>query len=199
MKSRAMFVVVAMIGVLVVGSGVALAASITCAATPCVGTPDPDTMQGTNNPEKIQALAANDRVIAGGANDVIYGDEGNDIAEGDPGNDTIYGGPGGDGSADGTDFANTKNLEGAEDSDTIYGGGGSDLIDAGENDVPLQFTTEPVDKSYGGGGNDQIYAADGNKDIIRCGKGRDVAFIDEEIDANIKGCETKFFVVRVPR
>ena len=189
---------VAMVGILIVGSGVALAASITCAANPCLGTPDPDVIHGTNNPEKIKALAANDRVIAWGANDEIYGDEGNDVVNGDPGNDTIYGGPDGDGSAEGTAFTDL-NLEGGNDSDTVYGGGGADLIDAAANDDSYESAAEPVDKSYGGRGNDIIYAADGNVDVINCGRGtKDVAYIDEEIDANIKGCETKFIVVRLP-
>jgi Ca2+-binding RTX toxin-like protein len=192
-----MLLVVAMMGTLVVGSGVALAADVLCTANPCLGTPDPDSMEGTNNPEKIKALAGDDRVIAWGANDVIYGDEGNDIVEGDPGNDTIYGGPDGDGSADAGDTFADTNLEGGNDSDTVYGGGGADLIDAAANDEPYESAAEPLDKSYGGRGNDQIYAADGNKDIINCG--RDVAFIDEEIDTNIKGCELKLIVVRVPR
>ena len=198
MRKRTILLLVAMVGALVVGSGVALAASIACTANPCLGTPAHDSLEGTNNPEKIKALAGDDRVIAWGANDVIYGDEGNDIVEGDPGNDTIYGGPDGDGSADSSSFADT-NLEGGNDSDTVYGGGGADVIDAAANDEPYESAAEPVDKSYGGRGNDAIYAADGNKDIINCGRGKDVAFIDEEIDANIKGCETKFFVVRVPR
>jgi Ca2+-binding RTX toxin-like protein len=197
MRKRAILLLVAMVGVLVVGSGVALAASIACTANPCLGTPEADSIDGSNNPERIKALAGNDSVIAWGANDEIYGDEGNDVVNGDPGNDTIYGGPDGDGSVQGTAFTDL-NLEGGNDSDTVYGGGGADLIDAAANDEPYESAAEPVDRSYGGRGNDQIYAADGNKDIINCGKGRDVAFIDEEIDANIKGCETKFFVVRLP-
>ena len=108
------------------------------------------------------------------------------------GNDTIYGGPDGDGSALGTSFGFFK-LEGEEDSDTVYGGGGNDYIDAAANDKPGAFsTTAPVDSSYGGGANDRIYAADGNVDIISCGKGkRDVTIFDKGIDTNIRGCEMK--------
>ena len=178
-----------MVGALVVGSGVALAASITCATSPCLGTPNSDNIEGTSNAEEIRALAGDDFVGRSGGNDEIYGDEGNDSADGLQGNDTVYGGPDDDGN--GPEFA-VINLEGGEDSDTIYGGGGNDFIDAAANDNSAEFTTEPVDRSYGGRGNDAIFAADGNKDIINCGRGkRDVAIFDEGIDTSIKGCEEK--------
>ena len=189
MRRRAMLVVVAMVGALVVGSGATLAADVLCAANPCVGTRGPDVIGGTDSAETIKASAGNDTVLARGENDLVYGGEGNDLVDGWPGIDVIYGGPDGDGSAQGTDFS-ARNLEGGEDSDFVYGGGGNDLIDAAAHDLPGQIGTAPVDSSFGGRGNDQIYAKDGNVDIIDCGRGKgDVAYIDE-IDTNVKGCET---------
>ena len=198
MRKRAMLVLVAMVGALVVGSGVALATTIDRTTNPCLGTPEPESIFGSNNPEEIKALAGNDFVFSNNGNDVIYGDEGNDTVGARYGNDTIYGGPDGDGSALGTKFGQF-NLEGEEDSDMVYGGGGNDYIDAAANDKPGAFsTTAPVDSSYGGGGNDRIFAADGNEDIINCGKGtRDVAFIDASVDTNIKGCERKIKIAQV--
>src|SRR5215213_8915846 len=180
-RRRAMLMLVAMVGALVVGSGVALAATtINCTSNPCLGTSGANVLNGTPNPEIMRALA------------------GNDLVKGFGGSDEMYGGDGGDGSADGTDFTNTDitNLEGAEDSDKVYGEGGADYIDAASNDKPLESQTPPVDRSFGGPGNDRIYAVDGNEDIIRCGAGaNDRARIDAE-DNDITGCET--IIIEVP-
>ena len=193
-----MLVLVAMVGAFVVGSGVALAATIDCTTNPCLGTSEPENIFGTSSPEEIRALAGDDFILPNNGNDVIYGDEGNDTVMALYGNDTIYGGPDGDGSAIGTS-SGYSNLEGEEDSDIVYGGGGNDYIDAAANDKPGAFsTTAPVDSSYGGGGNDRIYAADGNMDIINCGKGkRDVAFIDVSVDTSIRSCERKIKISQV--
>ena len=191
MRRRVVLVVAAVVGTLVVGSGVALAANITCGVNPCLGTNDPDTITGNSNYNEVYAAAGNDVVYAYGAGDTVFGDEGNDIVDGYPGQDVIYGGPDGDGSASGTSFSETLNLEGGEDSDVVRGGGGPDFIDAAEHDSPDEFpTTQPVDYSYGGGGNDRIKTVDGNEDIIDCGKGTsDVARIDKKID-DVTHCET---------
>src|SRR5215212_1348986 len=198
-RRRAMLMLVAMVGALVVGSGVALAATtINCTSNPCLGTSGANVLNGTPNPEIMRALAGNDLVKGFGGSDEMYGGDGNDLADGFGGNDTIYGGDDGDGSADGTDFTNTDitNLEGAEDSDIVYGEGGADYIDAASNDKPLESQTPPVDRSFGGPGNDRIYAVDGNEDIIRCGAGaNDRARIDAE-DNDITGCET--IIIEVP-
>jgi Ca2+-binding RTX toxin-like protein len=183
-----MLLVVAMGMALVVGSGVALAADVLCAANPRPGTRGPDVIEGTDAAETIKASAGSDAVVARGENDLVYGEEGNDVIDGWPGIDVIYGGPDGDGSAQGTDFS-ARVLEGGEGSDLVYGGRGNDFIDAAAHDLPDPGTTSPLDSSFGGGGNDRIFAKDGNVDVIDCGRGKDIAYIDE-IDTNIKGCET---------
>ena len=73
MRRRAIKLVVAMVEALVVGSGVALAAAITCGANPCLGTDDPDFLLGTNAAEEIRALAGNDDVAAQYGNDTVNG------------------------------------------------------------------------------------------------------------------------------
>lgn len=166
MRRKAMLVLVAISAALVVGSGVALAATFTCTTDPCVGTPDPDVITGTPDPEEIQAL------------------EGNDLVDANAGDDTVYGGPDGDGSAQGT-ARDDLNLEGAGGSDTVLGQGGDDVIDADTNDTSGSF-----DRSVGGANDDLIYAVDGNEDSVNCGAGRgDVARIDKRIDS-AKECET---------
>lgn len=43
------------------------------------------------------------------------------------------------------------------------------------------------DTLSGGPGNDTIHARDGHRDVIDCGPGRDVAFVDP-VDL-VRGCE----------
>ncbi|HEV7134588.1 MAG TPA: hypothetical protein VGN27_12745 [Gaiellaceae bacterium] len=70
--------------------------------------------------------------------------------------------------------------------DTILGGAGDDHLDGGPgNDV---ITGGPgADVILGGPGSDTIYAADGERDIIDCGPGRDRAVVDS-VDI-VKNCE----------
>jgi Ca2+-binding RTX toxin-like protein len=192
MRRRAMILLIAMVGALVVGSGVALAATtVTCTSNPCPGTTGADVINGTPDPETINALAGNDLVKGFGGSDETYGGDGNDLVDGFGGNDTIYGGRNGDGSAQGTDFSNVDitNLEGAEDSDKVYGGGGPDYIDAAAHDDPLESQTPPIDSSFGGSGNDRIFAADGNEDIIDCGTGTGDRVLMDPIDTQ-RNCES---------
>jgi Tol biopolymer transport system component len=58
-------------------------------------------------------------------------------------------------------------LGGAGD-DRIYGGPGNDVITGGSG----------ADHLYGGPGSDTIYAADGERDFVDCGPGRDRAVVD---------------------
>src|SRR5262249_41779824 len=68
-------------------------------------------------------------------------------------------------------------LGGAGD-DRIFGGPGNDVITGGSG----------ADHLYGGPGSDTIYAADGERDIIDCGSGRDRAVVDVGID-KVVNCE----------
>jgi Ca2+-binding RTX toxin-like protein len=68
-------------------------------------------------------------------------------------------------------------LGGAGD-DRIYGGPGNDVITGGAGE----------DHLYGGPGSDTIYAADGERDIIDCGPGRDRAVVDLGVDKTVN-CE----------
>jgi hypothetical protein len=70
--------------------------------------------------------------------------------------------------------------------DTLLGGRGDDRIGGGDgNDL---LTGGPgVDVLSGGAGSDTIYAADGERDIVNCGDGRDRAVVDS-VDV-VKNCE----------
>jgi Ca2+-binding RTX toxin-like protein len=59
-------------------------------------------------------------------------------------------------------------LIGGAGDDTIYGGAGNDVITGGAG----------ADKVYGGPGSDTILAADGERDTVDCGTGRDRVVAD---------------------
>jgi Ca2+-binding RTX toxin-like protein len=59
-------------------------------------------------------------------------------------------------------------LFGGIGNDVLYGGAGSDRL-------------------YGGPGNDTLRARDGQRDVVDCGPGRDIAYVDR-ID-RVSACE----------
>ena len=68
-------------------------------------------------------------------------------------------------------------LNGGAGADTIYGHGGNDRLDGnGGNDT--LHGGHGADALVGAGGNDTIFAADGERDAITCGSGRDSAKVD---------------------
>jgi metallophosphoesterase (TIGR03767 family) len=110
--------------------------------------------------------SGNDTITGTARDDRIAGLRGSDRIRGLAGNDCIDGNRGKD------------KLFGGIDNDLIRGGGGRDVIklDAGQ------------DRAIGGRGRDKIDARDGERDEVRCGKGRDFAKADK-VDV-VKGCET---------
>jgi len=70
--------------------------------------------------------------------------------------------------------------------DTLLGGAGDDrLVGGAGNDVLIGGPG--ADVLLGGPGSDTIYAADGERDIVDCGPGRDRAVVDA-VDI-VKNCE----------
>ena len=92
--------------------------------------------------------------------DVRYGHEHRDTFFGRAGNDELYGRRGPD------------TLFGQRGRDLLSGGSGPDILDGGRG----------VDSLYGGYGDDVILAQDGNLDVIVCGPGRDIAWVDRAAD-----------------
>jgi len=200
-------------------SGVALAITKNCVAgaDDCVGTNNPDTLNGSDVDDWIYGLSGDDK---------LYGNAGDDPIRGGKGNDTIRGGGG-------ADFV-AYDLQGE---DKIYGGGGADflvddsqrcapdcvgdrnLLDGGEGNDYLQGHN----KLFGGPGNDEIYgvfvyggnrvmrgglgtdvirssgsaadtiyAQDGERDEISCGAKTDTVYFDAGIDSvNPANCERR--------
>lgn len=92
-----------MASAVMLASGIALAATIDCAATDregfCEGTPEDDSMIGTNAAERIWSYGGNDRLYGGKGADRLEGFGGRDLLNGGPNDnirDRIIGGPGDD-------------------------------------------------------------------------------------------------------
>jgi hypothetical protein len=97
------------------------------------------------------------RTLAGGARA--------DRLVGTSGADLLYGEGGND------------TLLGGRGNDVLFGGRGADVLDGGRG----------LDRLYGGPGNDLVKARDGARDVVDCGPGRDLAFVDR-LDRT-SGCE----------
>jgi RTX calcium-binding nonapeptide repeat (4 copies)/WD40-like Beta Propeller Repeat len=77
-------------------------------------------------------------------------------------------------------------ISGRGGNDTLVGGAGDDLLAGGSgNDVITGGSG--ADRMAGGPGSDTIYAADGERDVVDCGAGRDRAVVDS-FD-KVTGCE----------
>ncbi len=92
--------------------------------------------------------------------DVRYGHEHRDTFYGRAGNDELYGRGGPD------------TLFGQRGRDLLSGGSGADILDPGVG----------VDAVFGGYGKDVVLAQDGDLDVIVCGPGRDIAWVDLAAD-----------------
>lgn len=129
------------------------------------GTPDPvvptsraDTISGTPGAETIRALGGNDLVRAGAGNDTVFGGLGDDRLFGDAGNDKLRGDAG---------------------ADTLVGGTGNDVVHGGVG----------KDRLSGDAGADIVDARDAKPgDTVKCGAGRDVAYVDRG-DIVARDCE----------
>jgi Ca2+-binding RTX toxin-like protein len=109
---RAAIMLATMALAVVVGGGVAAAATILCDGGRCSGTKWPDSIFGTNRHDTVFARAGgdfvsgrggaddlngeygNDKVLGGWGDDWVKGGRGHDVAGGGLGNDRITGGPG---------------------------------------------------------------------------------------------------------
>jgi dipeptidyl aminopeptidase/acylaminoacyl peptidase len=133
-----------------------------------VGTRRNDLLLGTSERDVILGRGGDDTINAnpGDRPPAYYGVWDYDYVDGGPGNDTIYGGRGVDVLRGG---AGNDRIYGGRGADWIYGGPGADLLD-------------------GGPYNDRIFAADGTRDVIRCGSGKDRVVADR-FDVVAADCE----------
>jgi Ca2+-binding RTX toxin-like protein len=175
---RVVLLLTAITMVLVLGSGVALAA----------------VKFGTNGPDELFGTKGED---------VLYGRGGSDFLEGCAGDDVLYGGDGPDLVGDGLcRRSGNDKLYGGDGDDEIFSFRGNDVLYGGKGNDQL-FEGRGNNKLYGGSGNDffQATAIDPDrpgsekrtpkkKDLVFCGSGRDTVVVDPGgIDFVASDCE----------
>jgi Ca2+-binding RTX toxin-like protein len=160
---------------LVLTAGVALAATVNCTAgSVCVGTPNPDTINGSTGTDDMYGRAGADIMKGNEDSDYLQGDRGADHLDGDEGRDLLWGGSElGAGPLDHSD-------------DVVRGGLEADYIYSG-------FAQSGVDRVFGGRGNDTVeaekaYGYPKTKDVVDCERGDDTVYFDKGLD-EIKNCE----------
>jgi hypothetical protein len=112
-----------------------------------------------------QGTSAGERLEGTAGRDLIRGRAGRDLVIGQNRADCLRGGPGDD------------TVRGGAGADRLHGGRGSDTIrgDAGH------------DHLHGGPGRDRLVARDGERDVVRCGGGKDLALVGAT--DKVRGCE----------
>ena len=148
-----------------------------------------DRISGGSDRDRLRGDVGDDRLDGGGDDDELDGGEGRDRLTGAAGRDALLGGAGADVLRGG---AGSDVLDG--DSDEFGGGDifeglakpGADVLEGGSGD-DLLFGGDGRDRLLGGAGRDRVDAIDGERDVVRCGPGRDRAFLDRFDRAS--GCE----------
>jgi RTX calcium-binding nonapeptide repeat (4 copies) len=175
MKKRIMVAMGLMAALLVVAAGVAWAASVNCqVGEPCVGTDEPDRLNGTNKPDDMHARQDGDLLRGLSGADLMLGDRPNVQNTTTDGADELFGN-------DGEDL-----LAGLGGTDVLRGGGQADRIEAREaSENPGEDTVG------GGGGKDVIFAHDNEFDTINCGANVDEVIFDKGLDRVAANCENR--------
>lgn len=156
---------------LVVGSGAALAATISCDGGLCEGTKDPDKLTGSAAQDVMYGFRGDDKLYGNGGDDRMYGGERRDLLRGGHGNDDMYGGPG---------------------NDDFYGEAGADYF-TGDRGRDRMAGGPGRDRLYGGLDDDTIASQDGVFDVVDCGPGNyDAVVIDRGLDS-IRNCENVYW------
>jgi RTX calcium-binding nonapeptide repeat (4 copies)/WD40-like Beta Propeller Repeat len=151
-----------------------------------------DVLHGTKEPDLVWGLAGDDTIDSnpgdkfkwgwGGDRDLVWGGSGDDHIRTGPSADLIYGGPGAD------------TLDGDAEADAIFGGAGDDVL-RGDSYHDRLDGGRGHDRLIGGAGVDLLMAADGARDVLECGRGRDRATVDR-FDRVKRDCERVSIVGR---
>jgi triacylglycerol lipase len=167
LAARSPIVVVAALATLALLAPVAGAKDVVGGDGPdiLIGSAQADTIDAGAGLDLVNALAGDDTVTLGAGTDLAYLGAGDDTVQGAEGADVVYGAGGDDEMSGGP--GNDRVLSGPGD-DTIDGGAGDDRLVGGPGHDTLD----------GGDGDDRINALDGQKDVVTCGPGNDVARID---------------------
>ena len=142
-----------------------------------------DCLLGEAGDDAIDAGSGDDRVEGGDGKDRLFGDSGKDNMRGNAGVDHMRGSSGNDvirGDA-GNDY-----VSGGSNNDIVVGGAGRDSLvgDAGNDTLRGDSGNDSITDGKGrnvvnaGAGNDRIRVANGSRDRVVCGTGRDVVRAD---------------------
>jgi hypothetical protein len=152
-----------------------------------VGGPGDDRIEGSNGNDVIEGDAGKDELMGDRDVDRLDGGDGNDRLRGGGSTDFLRGGPGAD------------VLRGEGGSDRLYGGAGGDTIEAGAGnddirEVPDGYVAgESLDTGHNridaGAGRDRLDVANGRRDVVTCGSGKDTVKADR--GDRLKGCERR--------
>jgi Ca2+-binding RTX toxin-like protein len=159
------------------GPGAAAAAGGPSRGLDRIGDKGDDRLRGTGKDNAVIGRSGNDRLSGRGGDDHLHAGPGEDALFAGDGDDLMHAGRGGD-----TSF-------GGDGNDDILSGKGADISHGGQGGDQL-FDDEGTDTLRGGPGNDRFSARDGDRDVIDCGSGLDIAIIDR-FDVAI-GCEFAF-------
>jgi Ca2+-binding RTX toxin-like protein len=121
---------------------------------------------------RLYGMKGKDRLVGGPSSDDLLGGAKRDVVRGRRGADSVHGDAG--------------------KGDRVYGGRGFDKVVAG--DLGTGTDVGP-DRAYGGRGQDSLYADDYREKIMDCGRGGDVAYLDEGNPTKIVNCEK---IIRFP-
>jgi Ca2+-binding RTX toxin-like protein len=124
---------------------------------------------------ELRGTGRGDELLGHGLHDVLLGFAGADCLLGGGGPDRLNGGKGAD------------RLRGGTGADIFQGDAGKDRLIGGSGHDELSGGTGS-DRFSGGAGDDLLRAAEGQHDIVRCGRGYDRAVVDR-VDS-VRGCET---------
>ena len=134
-------------------------------------------IQGTAASERLSVSAAANHVLGMDGNDRIFGGAGRDCLDGGPGRDRVSGGGGRD------------VLIGGTGSDRLLGGAGADRLDDAPSTYAYGALSAGTNHVWAGGGADAVNVANGRRDVVRCGPGRDRVSADRA--DKLIGCERR--------
>lgn len=136
--------------------------------------PPGETSPGAPGPLGAPAEAFPPTVTAARCATVLRGTKGRDVLTGTPGSDRLL-----------AAGANDR-VSGLAGADCLDGGRGDDLLSGGRGDDRVRGGAGN-DLLRGGAGRDRVDAVDGQRDVVRCGRGRDRARVDA--GDLTRGCE----------
>jgi hypothetical protein len=177
---------------------VTVAAGSTLSAGASGAGPCTSLIRGTSASETLAASATSTRLLGLEGDDRISGGPGADCIDGGPGNDRISGLAGSDTleGADGNDIvsggAGADSLSGGAGADRLSGGAGGDRLSDVAGGYAAATLAPKRNRLGAGAGRDRVDTANGRRDVVHCGSGRDVAVADRE--DTLAGCERKRFL-----